>query len=284
MIRAGLPGALSRPTYRFWGHCNPQGRVKPAILAEAPPGSVGDDGVATIRLYDPIDSWGDFWGVSAREMLETLDGLTDVSQINLHINSPGGEVFEAIAILNALRQHPAEVTAIVDGVAASAASFIAAGADRLVMSKNTELMIHDAWGIEVGPAAAMEEMADRLNQMSNNIASIYAEKAGTPIEDWRKAMLDETWYSADDAVEAGLADEVAGADDEKGQQAAARWDGHVLGRRNKNSTGRPGPVRPGGGGSDGGPGSGRTSNEGKTTTPTKEQQRDQDALRIRRIL
>jgi ATP-dependent Clp endopeptidase proteolytic subunit ClpP len=283
MIRGGQSGGLSQPTYRFWGHHNPQGRVKPAILAEIPPGSVGDDGVATIRLYDPIDSWGDFWGVSAREMIETLDGLTDVSQINLHINSPGGEVFEAIAILNALRQHPAEVTAIVDGVAASAASFIAAGADRLVMGKNTELMIHDAWGIAVGPAADMRDMADRLDQMSNNIASIYAEKSGASITDWRAAMLAETWYSAEDAVEAGLADEVAGADDGKAQHAAARWDTSVLGRRNKNSTGRPGPVRPGGGGSDGGPGSGRTSNEGAAIR-TKEQQSDEDQLRIRRIL
>jgi ATP-dependent Clp endopeptidase proteolytic subunit ClpP len=178
------------------------------VKAEIPLADV-DGTVATMRLYDPIDSWGEIWGVSAKDFATALDDLSDeVDEIRLHINSPGGEVFDAIAILNALRAHPARVVAIVDGIAASSASFIAAGADELVMARNSELMIHDAWGLVVGNAADMHQMADMLDHTSDNIASIYAEKAGTEIAPWREAMAAETWYSAEEAVAAGLADRV----------------------------------------------------------------------------
>jgi ATP-dependent Clp endopeptidase proteolytic subunit ClpP len=133
------------------------------------------------------------------------------SEIRLHINSPGGEVFEGIAILNALRAHSARVVAVVDGIAASAASFIACGADELVMAENSELMIHDAWGLCVGNAADMRETAGMLDHLSDNIASVYAKKAGTDVAAWRAAMSTETWYSAEEAVAAGLADRVDGA-------------------------------------------------------------------------
>lgn len=176
--------------------------------AEAPTAEVAES-VATIRLYDPIDSWGEFWGVSAKEFAGLLDELPDdVEEIRLHINSPGGEVFDAIAILNALRAHDAKVVAIVDGLAASAASVVACGADELVMARNSELMIHDAWGLCVGNAEEMREMAGMLDRLSDNIASVYAEKAGTDVAVWRAAMEKETWYSAEEAVEAGLADRV----------------------------------------------------------------------------
>ena len=205
--------------YRFRGRVAPTARTRTPILAEAPAPDVAD-GVAKLRLYDPIDSWGGYWGVSAKEFVQALDEVgTDVGEIHLHINSPGGEVFEGIAILNALRNHPARVTAIVDGLAASAASFVAAGADEVVMGRNTELMIHDAWGIAVGPAADMRDMAMRLDQLSDNIASVYAGKAGGTVADWRTAMLAETWYSAQEAVDAGLADRVEGA--EPDDQAAS---------------------------------------------------------------
>lgn len=215
---------MPETSFRFWGRHDPRGRQKPAILAAAPEPSVDDGGVATLRLYDPIDSWGEYWGVSAREFLQALDSVGDAREIRLHLNSPGGEVYEAIAILNALRQHPARVVAVVDGLAASAASFIAAGADELVMSRNSELMIHDAWGIGIGPAASMRELADRLDSLSNNIASIYAAKAGGAIEGWREAMLAETWLSAEESVTSGLADRVDGVAGEDDEPIAARFD------------------------------------------------------------
>lgn len=178
------------------------------IKAELPKRG-GDDAVATFRLYDPIDSWGGDFGVSAKEFTAALDDLPDtVNEIRLHINSPGGEVFEGIAVLNALRAHDARVVAVVEGVAASAASFIACGADEVIMARNSELMIHDAWGLCVGNAEDMRELADDLDRLSDNIASVYAEKAGGDLEAWRAAMRRESWYSAEEAVEAGLADRV----------------------------------------------------------------------------
>jgi ATP-dependent protease ClpP protease subunit len=196
--------------YRFHGRIRPETGREPIKASIAPSGV--DDGVATMRLYDPIDSWGGDWGVSAKEFAEALDGLgDDVTDLHLHINSPGGEVFEGIAILNALRNHPVKVTAIVDGLAASAASFIAMAANEVVMGRNSEMMIHDAWGICIGNAEDMRDLAGRLDHLSDNIASVYAEKAGGSTADWRAHMLAETWYSADEAVAAGLADRVEDA-------------------------------------------------------------------------
>lgn len=192
------------PLYRFRGHQPPTAGARASIL----PGDVAN-GVATLRLYDPIDSWGGEWGVSAKEFAATLDELPDdTAEIRLHINSPGGEVYEGVTILNTLRNHRARVVAVVDGLAASAASFIAAGADEVVMGRNSQLMIHDAWGLCLGNAADMRDVAARLDKISDNIASVYAAKAGGPVESWRAAMLAETWYSAEEAVEVGLADRV----------------------------------------------------------------------------
>lgn len=198
--------------YRFNGRTNPADRTKVGVRAELMTGDGDTAGTTKLFLYDPIDSYGGFWGVSAREFVEALAGLpANTNEIRLHINSPGGEVFEGIAILNALRNHPAKVVAVIDGLAASAASFIATGADEVVMGQNTELMIHDAWGIAIGPAEDMRDMANRLDSLSDNIASIYTAKAGGSVADWRSHMLAETWYSADEAVAAGLADSVASA-------------------------------------------------------------------------
>ncbi len=192
--------------YRFRGSVMPPDGVRASILAPE-----SDGGVITLRLYDPIDSWGGDWGVSAKEFAVALAAIPkDTTDIRLHINSPGGEVFEAVAILNQLRAHPARVTAVVDGIAASAASFLAVGVDETVMGQNTQLMIHDAWGLCVGNAGDMRSLADLLDRLSDNIADVYAAKAGGSIGDWRTAMLAESWYSADEAVAAGLADSVAG--------------------------------------------------------------------------
>jgi ATP-dependent protease ClpP protease subunit len=191
--------------YRFRGQVKPQ----PRQPLRAQIGVKDDEGVATIRLYDPIDSWGDEWGVSAKEFAAALDEIPHVHEIRLHVNSPGGEVYEGIAILNQLRNHPARTVAVVDSLAASAASFIVCGADELVMAKNAELMIHDAWGLCMGNSADMRTLADQLDKISDNIASVYAEKAGSDVGTFRAAMLAETWYSAQEAVDAGLADGLA---------------------------------------------------------------------------
>lgn len=163
-----------------------------------------DTRTAQVYLYDAIGGW---FGVTAKDFVLDWTAL-DVDHIDLFINSPGGDVFDAMAILNVIRRTEARVVAHVDGIAASAASFIAMGADELVMGRNSELMIHDASTIAWGNATELGEIVDHLNRISDNIASVYAEKAGGEPATWRDKMLAETWYSADEAVTAGLADRV----------------------------------------------------------------------------
>ncbi len=215
----------NRFTDRLRAHAGRPGTAP--VRAEIPTTSIDEAGrVATLRLYDPIDSWGEWWGISAKELAQALDALPNrIEEIRLHINSPGGDVFDGIAIVNLLRQHPAKVVAIVDGIAASAASFIACAVDELLMAPNSELMIHDAYSLCVGNAAEMREMADLLDHISDNIASIYAAKAGGDVATWRLAMTTESWYSAEEAVAVGLADRVAEAEVADDEPAAkARHD------------------------------------------------------------
>lgn len=171
--------------------------------------TVTDSGVATIRLYDPVDSWGGPFGVSAKEFVDTLDSLPEeTEEIRLLVNCPGGEVWEGMAIYNSLRSHKARVVTVVEGLAASAASFIAMAGDEVIMRPASELMIHDAWIVGIGNADGLREIADRIDAETMLIAGIYAEKAGTPADMWREAMRAETWFSPAEAVEAGLVDRV----------------------------------------------------------------------------
>lgn len=163
---------------------------------------------AEILIYDFIDPDPWFGGVSAQDFVRDLAAV-DAKNLTVRINSPGGDVYDAIAITNALRDFDGTVTTVVDGLAASAASFIAVGGgDEVVMSRNAELMIHDARGICIGDATDMAQYAEWLGRCSDNIAAIYAEKTGTDVAEWRTAMTAETWYGADEAVTAGLADRV----------------------------------------------------------------------------
>jgi ATP-dependent protease ClpP protease subunit len=164
------------------------------------------DRSASVMIYDEIG----FYGVSATDFVKEISAL-DVDSIEVQINSPGGDVFDGIAIYNALKNHPAKVTTRVDGIAASAASFIAQAGDDRVMTRNGQMMIHDASGLCIGNAADMRSMTDLLDKASDNIADIYEQASGKPAAEWRVAMLAETWYSADEAVAAGLADSVLGA-------------------------------------------------------------------------
>ena len=159
---------------------------------------------AKVYLYDAIGGW---FGITANDFVRELNDL-DVEEIELHINSPGGSVYDGIAIRNALIQHEATITVIVDGLAASAASYIALAGDEVVMAPNSELMVHDASGVCLGWAEDMRKTAEDLDRISDNIAAMYADKAGGDAKAWRKVMLAETWYTADEAVIAGLADRV----------------------------------------------------------------------------
>jgi ATP-dependent protease ClpP protease subunit len=158
---------------------------------------------ADIYVYDAVGGWG---GLCAEDFVNDLKSVK-ARNINLRINSPGGGVFEGITIANALRAHPACVTTYVDGLAASIASVIALAGDRVVMMPQSQLMIHDASGMCAGNEADMRQMAELLDKQSDNIAAAYAARAGGSAADWRTTMKAETWFLADEAVAAGLADE-----------------------------------------------------------------------------
>ncbi len=215
----------------------PAGRIeteRTSIRAEAPAVKTSGN-VATLRLYEPIDSWGGDWGVSAKEFTRTLDELPDdVTEIRLLINSPGGDVFEGIAIMNALRSHSARVVAVVEGIAASSASFIATSADELVMMQNSELYIHNAWGIVAGDAADLRSVADDLeNHYDRNIASVYAAKSGDTVDHWLAEMDKDRFLTAEQAVEEKLADRVEGVGD--AAAAKAKFDLSVFARSDRRS-------------------------------------------------
>ena len=172
---------------------------------------------ADIDILADIGGWWD--GIDAATMVREIRDL-DVDEIRLNINSGGGSVFDAVAILNALRQHPAKVVANVLGLAASAASFIACGVDETTMAANSTMMIHGGSGVAIGNAKDMHDMADLLDKLNANIASVYAAKAGGTTESWLETMLAETWYTADEAVEAGLADRVVAGEKVEAAEAA----------------------------------------------------------------
>lgn len=160
------------------------------------------DKTAEVLIYEDITA------SSSGPFVRALRNL-DADSITVRINSSGGNVFDAIAMANALRDHPASVTTIVDGLAASAASFIATSGDEVVMNRNSEMMIHNPKAVAAGGANDMRTLADRLDAVRDNIASMYVARAGGTVEQWRDVMAAETWYSADEAVQAGLADRVS---------------------------------------------------------------------------
>lgn len=170
--------------------------AKPFALTET------DDG-ATLELYGEI---GD-WGVTAEQVAGVLATVKD--NLTVRCSSPGGDAFEGIALMNLLRAYPGKVTGIVEGYAASAASLVmVGGCDHLIMRPHAELMIHEAWTFSDGRAGELMQIAADLERMNDKMAAIYAEKAGGDPVVFREAMGRETWYTADEAVLAGLADEV----------------------------------------------------------------------------
>lgn len=162
---------------------------------------------ATLHIYGTIghSMWWD--DVSSPELVRELDAL-DVDEITLRINSPGGFARDGVAIMNALVRHKAKVIATVDGLAASAATVVLLAADEVAMGAGSELMIHDAWNIAIGQASDLRKVADQLDATSQTIAGLYAQRAGGTAEEWRAAMVEETWYTAEEAVEAGFAHRV----------------------------------------------------------------------------
>ncbi|WP_137719343.1 head maturation protease, ClpP-related [Methylobacillus flagellatus] len=179
----------------------------------------GDE--ATIYLYDSIvsdDFIAEWWGgVSATSFVLQLNQIT-APVIHLRINCPGGDVFGARVMEQAIRQHKAKVIAHIDGYAASAASFLAIACDEVRIAKGGFVMIHKAWSISLGNADDLRKDADLLDKIDESLVTSYEEETGQPPEQIRSWMADETWFSADDALKYGFADSIAET------KAKANWD------------------------------------------------------------
>jgi ATP-dependent protease ClpP protease subunit len=159
---------------------------------------------AKLYVYDVIGGWDNDSG----EFVKAVHAL-DVDTIDLHINSPGGLVYDAVAMYEALEQSPAAVHAHVDGLAASAASFLAMVGDQRDISRGGRMMIHDAQIVAWGSPADLREAADLGDAVSDDIAAYYAAAAGGKASGWRAAMTATTTYSAAQAVDAGLMQRVS---------------------------------------------------------------------------
>lgn len=178
---------------------------------------------ATVYLYDVIgyDWWTD-GGVTAKQFAQDLKAIT-AKTLHLRINSPGGDVFEGRAMVAALQAHPAHKIAHVDGLAASAASFIAMHADEVEMTDGSFMMIHNGWTIAIGDRHAMTETAALLEKIDGSIVDDYQRKTSASREQIAQWMDDETWMTAAEAVDRGFADRVAGGEAD-GKAKAKAWN------------------------------------------------------------
>jgi ATP-dependent Clp protease protease subunit len=160
-----------------------------------------------IWLYGQVgEGW--FGGMSAKTFVAEMQKLGKVDVINLHINSPGGSVFDGVAIYNSLKSHPARIEVDVDSVAASIASLIAMSGDEIRMAANSMMMIHDPMGVTVGSADDMRKTAELLDQVKGVIAGTYAKRTGKKESEIADLMTEETWMTAAEAQDMGFADVV----------------------------------------------------------------------------
>jgi ATP-dependent Clp protease, protease subunit len=157
---------------------------------------------AEILIYDQIGACG----IPAKTFLDELKALGPVAELTVRINSPGGSVFDGVAIYNALKRHDAVVTVWIDGIAASIASMIAMAGDEIVMPENAMLVLHDPSGLVAGTAADMRAMAEALDKMKAGLVAAYRDKSGRGNAEIEALLAAETWLSAQEALALGLAD------------------------------------------------------------------------------
>ena len=182
-----------------------------------------------IRIYGDIGAtFFDEDAVSATQFLAMLDDHKDEPEIHVRINSGGGSAWDGLAIANAMMRHPATITTFVDGMAASAASVVMMGGDEIVVSKWGRAMIHNARALVMGTSDDMREVATQIDALNANMASFYADratKAGKSPADFARAMAAETWYNAEEMLDAGLASRI---DDSGVREEVELAAAHVL--------------------------------------------------------
>jgi ATP-dependent protease ClpP protease subunit len=162
---------------------------------------------AEILIYGAIGA--SFWedSITAKQFSDELKKMdASIKEVDLRINSPGGDVFEGYAIANRIKQHSAKFTIYIDGLAASIASIIAIAGDEVVIGEGAQMMIHSAWTVAMGNARDLEKVIDRLGEIDEQLISLYVKKTGKSRAEIRDMVEKETWLNADEAVEMGFAD------------------------------------------------------------------------------
>lgn len=197
-------------------------RLLNLLTANKARGQIFNEG-NTIYLYDFIagsEEEARYWGgVSAESFAKLLAGMD--GDVHLRIDSPGGDVFGGRAIAQAMREYAGQIIVHIDGLAASAASYIAIAGDRVIAAPGAFMMIHKAWSLDMGNADDFRSTADLLDKIDQSIAASYAAKAGGDEEEWMSRMAAETWFTGAEALDLGLIDEVV---DERQAKAKAKWD------------------------------------------------------------
>jgi ATP-dependent protease ClpP protease subunit len=200
---------------------------------------------AEIYIYGDIGAtYFDESGVSVEDFVAQLDELDDVKALDVRINSPGGSAWDGMTIANAIIRHPAKVTTWIDGLAASAASLVAVAGDEVVTSKYGQAMLHNAHAVAMGTAKDMREIASQLDNLNASMAAYYADRAGGDAATWSRAMTKESWYNADEMLEAGLATRIdtSGVREEVEAAVASAMAGTAEEYRYRGRTAAPAPV------------------------------------------
>ena len=179
-----------------------------SVKTEQPKNVVNDArSEATIYIYDEI-SW---WGINAEWFVAQINSLSAVPVINLRVNCPGGDYFEAMAMQTAMAQHPSQFVAHIDGMAASAASFFIRGANKRIISDGGFLMIHQAIGGMYGNSGDLISRGNALSKIDDNLIEEYIKVTGLEESQVRAWVEAETWFSAKEALEHGFVDEIVEA-------------------------------------------------------------------------
>lgn len=172
---------------------------------------VADKAKATgnLYIYDIIGiDWWTGEGITAQAVAAALEGLSGVKTLNVYINSEGGDVFEAKAIYTQLKRFDAEKVVWIDGIAASAATFVAMAGDKIVTAPEATWMVHEAWGGAMGQAADLRAYADVLDMMNNDIATIYSKRTGASVDEMKALMAKTMWMTAQEALALKFTDEI----------------------------------------------------------------------------
>lgn len=182
------------------------------------------DDEATVYIYDEIS----YWGVSPQQFAKDLEGIK-AGTIHLRLNSPGGAVYDGLAIYNLLKDHDAKVVVHIDGLAASIASVIAMAGDEVHMAENASLMIHEPWSIVIGGAADLRKEADLLDKVGGQIMQVYVARTGASEEQVLDWMGAETWFTAAEAEAASFIDAIE-PNNAKARATLAKFDLSVFAR------------------------------------------------------